>query len=104
MGFDKSAKLLPILNFEVVLRSLSSLRADIPGLGSTLKPQVNRIATDIEQVAGLTFLETIPLDRLHDFLPEVFAVGFSHSQEGRDKRNIFSLRLNLDEYSYITRN
>ncbi len=59
MRFDKGAKLVPILELQGVLRCLSFFRLDIPGLRFTLKPQVNRIATDIEQLARFTFFETI---------------------------------------------
>jgi hypothetical protein len=52
-------------------------------LGFALKPQVNRVATDVEQLTRLTFLEAIHLDRLDDFLSKVIAVGFRH-KEGKD--------------------
>jgi hypothetical protein len=41
-----------------------------------------------------TFLETIQLDRLHHFLPEVVAVGFSH-KEGRGKKTLLVYVLTL---------
>jgi hypothetical protein len=38
-------------------------------------------------LARLTFFETIQLDRLHNFLPEVITVGLSH-RTGGDARGI----------------
>lgn len=74
----KDPKLFPIADFEVLLRYLSRLWLDIARFGFALAPQVNRIATDIEQLTRLTFLESVQLDRLHYFLPEVIAVRFCH--------------------------
>ena len=31
---------------------------------------MNRIATDVEELTGLLFLETVPLNRLQDFASE----------------------------------
>ncbi len=80
MRFDKISKLPPILDFEGLLADFSGLRFDISRLSFALAPQVDRIATDIEQLARLTFVETIQLDRLHHFLSEVVAIGFSHEK------------------------
>lgn len=54
------------------------MRLNVACFGFALEPQVNCIATDIKQLARLTFLETIQLNRLHYFLPEVITVRFSH--------------------------
>ena len=78
MLFDKSPKLIPITDSAVVLRSLPRLWLNIPRFGFTLAPQVNRVATDTEQLAHLNFLETIQLNRLHYSLPEIITVGLSH--------------------------
>ncbi len=80
MRCDKISKLPPILDFEGLLAGFSGLRFDISRLSFALAPQVDRIATDIEQLARLTFVETIQLDRLHHFLSEVVAIGFSHQK------------------------
>lgn len=87
MSFDKILKLLPIPDFEVFGADLSEFGLDIPRFSLALAPQVNRIATDIKQLARLTFLETIHFDCLHHFLSEVVAIGFSH--ESRETRGIF---------------
>jgi hypothetical protein len=78
MLFDKSLKLFPITDFAVVLRVLPRLRLNIPRFGFALAPQVNCVATDIEQLTCLTFLETVQLDRLHYFFPKILTVGLSH--------------------------
>lgn len=79
MLFDKLAKLLQIVDPQSLLRHWSGFRFDISRLSFAPTPQVNRIATDVEQLTCLTFLESIQLDRLHHFLPKVIAVRFSHS-------------------------
>ncbi|MBN3947618.1 MAG: hypothetical protein HWQ38_14625 [Nostoc sp. NMS7] len=33
---------------------------------------------EIEELARLTLLETVQLNRLHEFLPEIITVSFSH--------------------------
>jgi len=78
MLFDKAAKLLPIADFAVLLRYCPRFGFDITRFSLALEPQVNRVATDIEQLARLTLLETVQLNRLHDFLPEIITVSFSH--------------------------
>ncbi len=78
MLFDKTAKLLPIADFTVLLQYCPRFGFDITCLCFALEPQVNRVATDIEQLARLTLLETVQLNRLHDFLPEIITVSFSH--------------------------
>lgn len=78
MLFDKVPKLLPIADFEVLWKYLSRLWLDITCFGFALEPQINRVATDIKQLARLTFLETVQLNRLHYFSPEVITVGLSH--------------------------
>ena len=101
MLFDKDPKLPPIIDFEVLLRYLSGFGSDIPCFGLALKPQVNCIATDIEQLARLTFLETIQLDCLHDFFPEVITVGLSHGMGLKVRATLLVYSPNLGEYSYI---
>lgn len=78
MRFDKGSKLLPVADFAVLLAGLPRLWLDIARFGFALEPQVYRIATDIEQLTCLTFLETVQRDRLHYFLPEVITVRLSH--------------------------
>ncbi len=78
MLFDKAAKLFPIPDFAVLLRYCPRFWFDITRFGFALEPQVNRVATDIEELARLTLLETVQLNRLHDFLPEIITVSFSH--------------------------
>ena len=94
MRFDKLPKLLPIVDLEVSLSNLSGFGFDTASCDLALKPQVNCVATDIEQLTCFTFLETIQLDRLHHFLPEVVAVGFSH-KEGRGKKTLLVYVLTL---------
>jgi len=92
VSFDKGAKLLPIVDLQVSLGFWLRLGFDIPCFGFAPEPQVNRIATDIEQLTRLTFLESIQLallrryrkGRLPHVLPEVVAVGFSH-RDSKDK-------------------
>ncbi|XHX80090.1 MAG: hypothetical protein RBJ76_09245 [Stenomitos frigidus ULC029] len=45
---------------------------------ATTVASVNRIATVGEQLTCLTSLQTVQLNRLHDFLPESITVGLSH--------------------------
>lgn len=78
MRFDKVPKLLPIADFAVLLGCLPRLWLNLTRFGFALEPQVDCIATDIEQLARLTFLETVQLNRLHYFLPEVITVRLSH--------------------------
>ncbi len=101
MLLDKLAKLLQILDLESLLRHGSGFRFDLPRLGLALTPQVNCVATNVEQLAGLTFLESIQLDGLHHFLPKVIAVRSSHSR-GKMHQDFSSLRPNLSACSYIT--
>lgn len=35
----------------------------------------HRVTTDVEELARLTLLETVQLNRLHDFLPEIIALS-----------------------------
>jgi hypothetical protein len=62
MRFDKLPKLLPIVDFEVLSALLSRLRFDIASLGLALQPQVDGVATNIEQLTCLSFLETVQLN------------------------------------------
>ena len=62
---------------------------------------MNRIATDVEQLAGFAFLETVEFNRLHHLLPEVFTVRFRHFQPSSHCRDTYSLCLNSTGYSYI---
>lgn len=78
MCFYKDPKLLPITYFAVVLGCLPWFRLNVTRLGFALEPQVNCVATDIKQLARLTFLETIQLNRFHYFLPKVITVRPSH--------------------------
>ena len=59
MLLDKLAKLLQILDLESLSRHGSGFRFDIPRLSLALTPQVNCVATNVEQLTGLTFLESI---------------------------------------------
>ena len=78
MCFYKDPKLLPITYFAVLLGCLPWFRLNVTRLGFALEPQVNCVATDIKQLARLTFLETIQLNRFHYFLPKVITVRPSH--------------------------
>ena len=100
MRFDKVLKLLPIVDFALLGGSLPRLWFDIACFGFALEPQVNRITTDTEQLTCLTFLQTVQLNRLHDFLPEIITVGLSHGNGVDVRGNSSSLRPNLDGYSY----
>ena len=61
-----------------MLGCLPWFRLNVTRLGFALEPQVNCVATDIKQLARLTFLETIQLNRFHYFLPKVITVRPSH--------------------------
>ena len=61
---------------------------------------MNRIATDVEQLAGFAFLETVEFNRLHHLLPEVFTVRFRHFQPSSHYGDTYSLCLNPTGYSY----
>lgn len=41
------------------------------------------MATDVEHLAGFTFLQTIELDELDDLLMQVVTVGFGHGLSDR---------------------
>ena len=84
----------------VLLRDLPRFWFNIPRFGFALAPQVNRVATDIEHLTCLTFLETVQFDRLHDFLPKILALWVEPLKWGRCNGNPYSLRPNLDGYSY----
>jgi len=63
------------------------------------KLEADRVAADVEPLADLTFLESIQLDGLHYFLPEVVTVGFGYGR--RVKWGVLpTLRPNRDEYGY----
>lgn len=95
MLVHKRPELLPIPNSSTPVARRSGFRLDISGFGFTLAPQVDRVATDIEQLARFTFLESVQLNRLYDFSPEIFAIGFSHFKGRRCRGNLYSLRPNL---------
>lgn len=50
----------------------------LPVSAQSWNHKLNARATDIEQKACLTLLETVQLNRLHDFLPEIITVSFGH--------------------------
>ena len=50
----------------------------IAGLGLSLEPEVNGVATDAKELTGLALFESVLLDGLEDFLSEVVAVGLWH--------------------------
>ena len=65
---------------------------------------MNGIATNVEELTGLLFLEPIQLNRLQDFTSEIGAVGSSHGFRLVNKGwEISSLRPRLTGYSYICR-
>lgn len=101
MLFDKGSKFVPIADF-ARLRGLPDLWLDRSGFGFALHPQVNRIATDPKQLARLTFLKTVQLNRVHHLLPEIITIGLSHWTRVH-YGNSYSLRPNLIGYSYILR-
>lgn len=76
MLFDKIPKLVPIADLAVLLRDLPRLWLNIPRFGFALAPQVNRVATDIEHLTCLTFLETVQLDRLRRALRAIACITF----------------------------
>ena len=78
MLLHKRSKLIPISDFATLSRRWLRLCLDRSRFSFALAPQVNRIATDVEQLAGFAFLETVQFNRLHHLLPEVFAVRFRH--------------------------
>ena len=55
MRFDKSTKLFPIVDFAGWLTLLSPLGFNITRFSLVLKPEVNRMATNVEQLAWMTF-------------------------------------------------
>lgn len=93
-------KLLPIGDFAARLHGLSQFRLDVSSRSFALTPQVNRIATDVKQLACLALFQPIEFDGLHHFAPEVVTVGFCHAMNKRQIHNSFSLRPNLSDYSY----
>ncbi len=102
MLFDKSLKLFPITDFAIVLRVLPRLGLNIPRFGFALAPQVNCVATDIEQLTCLTFLETVQLESLALLFSENPHCRVEPFQWGRRNRNPYSLRPNEDGFSYIS--
>lgn len=99
MRFDEGTKLLPVVDLGLGGRHCwPRLRFDIPRCRLPLTPQVDGVATDVEQLGGLAFLETIQFNRLHDFLTEVIAVRFGHSNRNK---YFSSLSPNQVEYGYI---
>lgn len=70
--------------------------------GFALEPQVNRVATDIEQLTRFAFLETVQFNRLPYLLPEVFTVGFRHLSQAETIEITYSLFPNMVGYSYKT--
>ena len=62
---------------------------------------MNGIATNVEELTGLLFLEPIQFNRLQDFTSEIGAVGSSHGYRSVNKGwEISSLRPRLTGYSY----
>jgi hypothetical protein len=63
---------------------LAAVRLHIPSVCFALQPQVNGVATDVEELAHFTFLEPIQCKRLQHFLAEIVTVSFCHSSAPRD--------------------
>jgi hypothetical protein len=49
-----------------------------------LEPQVDCVSTDVEQITGFVFSETIEFDSLRSFLVEVVTIEFTHDRSPKN--------------------
>ena len=76
MQFGKLSELVPIRDFVGSAMGTIRLCLVVSGFSLPLQPQVNRVATELEDLSRFAFLHPIELDGLNDFLTQVVAVGF----------------------------
>jgi len=79
MRFGKDAKCLPVPNFVPIAGWFIRFGLEVASLTLSLQPQVERVATDAEQLANFAFLHAVELNRLDDLLTQVVTVGFCHT-------------------------
>lgn len=84
MDFNKRPKLRPIGNFAIFVGGWPGLWFDVSSVCPALEPQVDSVATDIEQIADFGFGKTIKFNRLENFLAEIVTVGFAQERSPRD--------------------
>ena len=68
MEGDKLAELVPVRDFVTIARRAMLFGLKISGGCLPLAPQVNRVATEVEQLTHFAFLHAISFNRLHHFL------------------------------------
>ena len=79
MRFGKDAKCFPVPNFVPIAGWFIRFGLEVASLTLSLQPQVERVATDAEQLANFAFLHAVELNRLDDLLTQVVTVGFCHT-------------------------
>lgn len=80
MHFGKGPKCLPIPDFVPIAGWFIRFGLEVASLTLSLQPQVDRIATDVEQLTNFAFLHAIELNRLDHLLTQVVTVGSCHTQ------------------------
>jgi len=76
MQFGKLSELVPIRDFVGGPMGAIRLCLVVSCFRLPPQPQVNGVATELEDLSRFTFLHAISLDCLNDFLTQVVAVGF----------------------------
>lgn len=78
MLVGKLVELLPVGNFSSGAIWGTRFGFEVACLSLSLEPEVDGVARDAEELSGFALFESILLNGLEDFEPEVVAVGLWH--------------------------
>lgn len=81
MGVNKGSKGIPIRYFVAVTLVIMGAGMKVSRVGAQLEPEIDCIATDLEDLAGFCLGHTVKLYRLDNPASKIVAVGFGHLEK-----------------------